>query len=179
MSVSSIPRVARSTFGLLPDGTEVERVALHAADGLEARIITYGASLQALLVPVAAGRATTSCWVMRRSRVYSLGGSFFGATIGRLCQPHCRARALCSTAPRCNLRQITGQCTAGGLEGFDRRNWRIVATEDGDSSGRDACVHECRWRGGLSGYADASDLAPDRADGTVARHDGANLIAPP
>ena len=56
MNVSSIPRVARSTFGLLPDGTEVERVTLQAADGLEARIMTYGASLQALLVPDAAGR---------------------------------------------------------------------------------------------------------------------------
>ena len=55
MNVSSIPRVVRSTFGLLPDGTEVERVTLQAADGLEARVITYGASLQALLVPDAAG----------------------------------------------------------------------------------------------------------------------------
>ena len=55
MNMPAVPRVARSRFGVLPDGTEVERVTLHAADGLEARVITYGASLQALLVPDAAG----------------------------------------------------------------------------------------------------------------------------
>ena len=51
MSVTAVSRVTRSRFGMLPDGSEVERVVLQAADGLEARIITYGASLQALLVP--------------------------------------------------------------------------------------------------------------------------------
>ena len=56
MNTPSVPRVTRSRFGVLPDGTEVERVTLCTADGLEARIITYGASLQALLVPDAAGR---------------------------------------------------------------------------------------------------------------------------
>ena len=55
MNTPSVPRLARSRFGVLPDGTEVERIILHAADGLEARIMTYGASLQALLVPDAAG----------------------------------------------------------------------------------------------------------------------------
>ena len=32
----SVPRVARSRFGVLPDGRDVERIVLHAADGLEA-----------------------------------------------------------------------------------------------------------------------------------------------
>ena len=55
MSVAAVSRITRSRFGMLPDGGEVERVVLRATDGLEARIMTYGASLQALLVPDSAG----------------------------------------------------------------------------------------------------------------------------
>ena len=52
---SPASRVATSS-AMLPDGREVERIVLRGADGFEARIITYGAALQALMVPDAHGR---------------------------------------------------------------------------------------------------------------------------
>ena len=48
--------LARDVFGRLADGRVVERVVLRGMNGFEARIITYGATLQALIVPDAAGR---------------------------------------------------------------------------------------------------------------------------
>ena len=50
------PRLAKDLFGTLPDGRAVERVMLRGADGFEARIITFGAGLQALIVPDADGK---------------------------------------------------------------------------------------------------------------------------
>src|SRR5688572_17886687 len=83
MNMPSVSRVARSRFGVLPDGSEVERVTLHAVDGLEARIMTYGASLQALLVPDAAGRRDDIVLGHETFDGYLARRQFFGATIGR------------------------------------------------------------------------------------------------
>ena len=41
----------RSTFGTLPDGVRIEAVTLTNGHGVRARIITYGATLQALEAP--------------------------------------------------------------------------------------------------------------------------------
>jgi len=50
------PRLARDLFGTLPDGRAVERVVLRGLGGFEAHVITYGATLLALIVPEANGR---------------------------------------------------------------------------------------------------------------------------
>src|SRR5512133_806677 len=132
MSVSSIPRVARSTFGRLPDGTEVERMTLHAADGLEASIMTYGASLQALLVPDVAGRRDDIVLGHDTFDGYLARRQFFGATIGRYANRIAGARFTLDGAEVQLAANNGPNALHGGLEGFDRRNWRIVAIEDGD-----------------------------------------------
>ena len=134
-----------------PTAPTVERVSLHAADGLEARIITYGASLQALMVPDEDGRRDDIVLGHDDVRGISRQPAVLWRDRRALCQPHRRTRASCSTATRCNLRRITAPMRLhGGLEGFDRRNWQIVEIEDGDRAGRDACLYQRRWRGGLS-----------------------------
>src|SRR3990170_6694624 len=47
----------RAPFGTLPDGTPVEAVTLTGANGVSARIMTLGATLQALNAPDRSGRA--------------------------------------------------------------------------------------------------------------------------
>jgi aldose 1-epimerase len=132
MNVSSIPRVARSTFGLLPDGTEVERVTLQAADGLEARIMTYGASLQALLVPDAAGRRDDIVLGHDTFEGYLARRQFFGATVGRYANRIAGARFTLDGTEVQLAANNGANALHGGLEGFDRRNWRIIAIDDGD-----------------------------------------------
>ena len=48
-------RISRDVFGTLPDGRNVERLVLRGQAGFEARIITHGAVLQALIAADAKG----------------------------------------------------------------------------------------------------------------------------
>ena len=74
----------RSLFGTLPDGGAVEAIALVGAGSIRARILTYGASLQALEAPdrdgiyadVTLGYATLEDYLARPQ--------YFGATVGRV-----------------------------------------------------------------------------------------------
>ena len=49
----------REPFGTLPDGTPMESVVLTGANGVSARIMTLGATLQALSGPDRAGTSPT------------------------------------------------------------------------------------------------------------------------
>jgi aldose 1-epimerase len=132
MSTPSAPRVARSRFGVLPDGSEVERVVLQCDGGLEARIITYGASLQALLVPDVSGRRDDIVLGHDAFEGYLARRQFFGATVGRYANRIAGARFVLD-GTEVQLAANNGpNALHGGLEGFDRRNWRIVGIEEGD-----------------------------------------------
>ena len=114
MNISSIPRVVRSRFGVLPDGSEVERITLQAHDGLEARIITYGATLQALLTPDAAGHLDDI--VLGHDTLDGILPSGNSSARPSDAMPIAsRARASRSTAPRCASPRITDpmHCMAG------------------------------------------------------------------
>ena len=132
MNTPPIPRVTRSRFGVLPDGSDVECVTLQAADGLEARIITYGASLQALLVPDAAGYRDDIVLGHDAFEGYLARRQFFGATVGRYANRIAGARFVLDGAEVQLAANNGANALHGGLEGFDRRNWRIVRVEDGD-----------------------------------------------
>ena len=132
MNMQSVRSVTRSTFGVLPDGSEVERVILQAADGLEARIMTYGAALQALLVPDAAGRCDDIVLGHDTLDGYLARRSFFGATVGRYANRIAGARFTLDGAVVQLAANNGANALHGGPDGFDRRNWRIVAIDDGE-----------------------------------------------
>ena len=48
--------IRRASFGVAPDGREVEAVTLALPDGAAARILSFGATLQNLLTPDREGR---------------------------------------------------------------------------------------------------------------------------
>lgn len=48
--VAALPRTERSSFGFLPDGTEVHRFTLRNRQGTVARVMTYGATITELSV---------------------------------------------------------------------------------------------------------------------------------
>lgn len=124
------PRVARSVFGMMPDGSEVECVTLREADGLEVRIMTYGASLQTLLVPDAGGTRDDVVLGHDAFDRYVARRQYFGATIGRYAN---RIAGGCFPLDGAVV-QLTANNGAnalhGGPEGFDRYNWRIVAIDE-------------------------------------------------
>jgi len=131
MNASSAPRVSRSRFGMLPDGTDVECVVLQAVGGVEARIITYGAALQALLVPDAAGHRDDVVLGHDTLDEYVAQRKFFGATIGRYANRIAGARFVLDGAAVQLAANNGPNALHGGPLGFDRYNWRIAEIEEG------------------------------------------------
>lgn len=131
MNRPSAPCVTRSPFGVLPDGTEVECVTLQATDGLEARVITYGAALQALLLPDGAGRRDDLVLGHDTLDGYLARRQFFGATVGRYANRIAGARFVLDGAVVQLAANDGPNALHGGSDGFDRRCWRIAAIEEG------------------------------------------------
>lgn len=124
-------RITRDVFGSLPDGREVERVTLRGAHGFEARIITYGAALQTLLVPDAQGLVDDVVLGHDDLLSYVKLRKFFGATVGRYANRIAKARfSLDGQDLRLDANN-GAHALHGGPDGFDRKLWQIVATEDG------------------------------------------------
>ncbi len=129
--VDAAPTVTRDSFGQLPDGRAVERVVLHAPDGFEARIINFGAALQALLVPDAHGQIDDV--VLGHDDLAGYVGlrRFFGATVGRYANRIANARFELD-GEVVELAANNGpHAIHGGLDGFDRRLWEILDIEHG------------------------------------------------
>jgi aldose 1-epimerase len=129
--VDKAPSVARDVFGRLPDDRSVERVLLRAADGFEARIITYGATLQALMVPDAEGGFDDVVLGHDDLESYLGKRQFFGATIGRYANRIANARFMLD-GDVVQLAANSGpHALHGGLDGFDRQLWQIAEIGDG------------------------------------------------
>ncbi len=125
------PNVAREIFGSLPDGRPVERVSLRAANGFEARIITFGAALQALMVPDRNGRLDDVVLGHNEFNGYFGNRRFFGATVGRYANRIANARFVLD-GDAVQLTANNGRhALHGGPEGFDRKLWQIADIDDG------------------------------------------------
>ncbi|MFC0411021.1 aldose epimerase family protein [Roseomonas elaeocarpi] len=115
----------RAEFGRLPSGVPVEVVTLRGAGGFAARVLTFGATLQALLVP---GRDGLSDVVAGHDTLdgYLAGRNFFGATIGRYANRISGGRFGLDGAA-ITLPTNNGPHTLhGGPEGFDRQLWEVA-----------------------------------------------------
>jgi aldose 1-epimerase len=125
--------VERDAFGHLADGRAVERVTLRGAAGLEARIITYGAALQALLVPDRTGRCEDVVLGHDDITGYAAARWFFGVTVGRYANRIARGRfVLDGEAVRLSAND-GAHVLHGGADGFDRKLWHV--TDIGDEDG--------------------------------------------
>lgn len=123
-------RLARDLFGTLPDGRAVERVVLRGADGFEARVITFGAALQALITPNADGQCDDIVLGHDDLAGYLAERRFFGATVGRYANRIANARFVLD-GKQVQLAANDGpNALHGGLAGFDRKLWDITDIED-------------------------------------------------
>lgn len=124
-------RITEDVFGTLPDGRAVDRVVLHGERGFEARIITFGAALQSLIVPDARGVCDDVVFGHDTIDGYLMHRGFFGATVGRYANRIANARFVLD-GETIRLDANDGpHALHGGPDGFDRRLWQITKIEDG------------------------------------------------
>ena len=121
----------REEAGTLPDGTAVEAVVLSNANGVSARVLTYGATLQSLTAPDREGRPADITLGYDEIAKYQTHPNYFGVTVGRYANRIAGA-SFTLDGRRYQISQNNGTNSLhGGALGFDKRNWRIVLVESG------------------------------------------------
>jgi aldose 1-epimerase len=123
----------RSAFGTLPDGQGVEAVTLANGRGMQARIITYGASIQSVLVPDRHGALADVALGHATLRPYLDEPQYFGSTVGRVANRIAGGRFTLDGRDYRVPVNNGPNSLHGGTRGFDKVNWRIVSTGPGAS----------------------------------------------
>ncbi len=124
-------RIAGEVFGRLTDGRAVQRVTLRGQGGFEARIITFGAALQALVAPDAYGAHDDVLLGYDDLSGYVAERRFFGATVGRYANRIANARFSLDGEEVLLAANNGPNALHGGLDGFDRQLWDIADLIDG------------------------------------------------
>jgi aldose 1-epimerase len=121
----------REAFGALADGTAVESVVLTNGQGVSARVITLGATLQSLVTPDRAGRGDEITLGYDTAAEYLAKPAFFGASVGRYAN-RIRGGRFSLDGRSYALPTNDGQNHLhGGPAGFDKRLWSIVSVSSG------------------------------------------------
>ncbi len=119
----------RAAFGALADGTAIEAVTLTGTNGVKARIMTLGATLQALEAPDRDGRVADVTLGHDDAASYISKPNYWGQTIGRYANRIAGGRfTLDGKAYQLTLNEKAASLH-GGTTGFDKRVWRIVSVE--------------------------------------------------
>ena len=117
-------RVEKSSFGTTKDGQAVDFYTLTNANGVVAKIITYGALLTELHVPDRNGKMADVVLGFKTLDRYEGDHPYFGGTIGRV------ANRIAKGKFRLNGQEYTLAANNGpnhlhgGLRGFDKRVWK-------------------------------------------------------
>ena len=120
----------REPFGTLPDGTPIESVVLTGSNGVSARIMTLGATLQALKAPDRSGQVADVTLGYDDARSYVEHPNYWGQTVGRYANRIAGGRfTLDGRTYQLPLNDKTNSLH-GGTQGFDKRVWQIVEMGD-------------------------------------------------
>lgn len=121
----------RAPFGTLPDGTVVEAVTLADGQGISARIISYGATLQSLKLPDRSGRPDDVVLGYPDLEGYLSMPQYFGSTVGRFANRIAGASfSLDGTSYTLAANDSTNSLH-GGNRGFDKVVWTIAEVTSG------------------------------------------------
>jgi aldose 1-epimerase len=121
----------RAAFGTLPDGTAIEAVTLTGSNGVSARIMTLGATLQSFNAPDRNGRSADITLGYDDAATYASAPNFWGQTIGRYANRIAGGRfTLDGKTYQLPLNDKTNSLH-GGTVGFDKHVWTIASVSSG------------------------------------------------
>lgn len=147
--------VSRSPAGKLRAGDPVEAITLTNDHGMTARILTYGATLQSLIVPDRAGKRADVLLGYDDVASYEDHPNYFGVTVGRYANRIAGGRfTLDGKSYQLPLNDKTNSLHGGG-KGFDKQLWRVVSTSGGAAA---SVTLALRSADGDSGYPGQIDV---------------------
>lgn len=117
-------------FGTLPDGTEIAEIRLVNGAGATASVLTYGAALRDLVVPVAGHAPRRVVLGFRDLEGYFENSRYLGVTVGRHASRIGGGRLAIDGATYPLSLNAAGVHLHGGATGFSRRPWRIAAATE-------------------------------------------------
>jgi aldose 1-epimerase len=127
--------IQQTSFGHLPDGTEIELFTLTNGKGLRVRIMTYGATVVSLETPDRAGRTADIVLGFDTLEGYLGVNPYFGSIVGRYANRIAKGRF--------SLDGITYKLATnngenhlhGGIRGFDKVVWKAEPVREIGSVG--------------------------------------------
>ena len=124
----------QESAGKLADGSEAQAITLKAANGVSARILSYGATLQSLMVPGRTGKPADVLLGYDDVQSYEKRPNYFGVTVGRYANRIAGGTfSLDGKAYQLPLNDKTNSLH-GGFKGFDKQNWKVVAVKSGPTA---------------------------------------------
>lgn len=139
----------RVDAGALSDGVRVEAIEFSNGRGVTARVLTYGATLQSLVVPDREGTLGDIVLGNDTPAEYEAVQDFLGVTVGRYANRIAGGRfTLGGQTYQLPLNNDANSLHGGG-KGFDRVNWRVRSVQSGP---RASAVLEHVSPEGDSGY---------------------------
>jgi aldose 1-epimerase len=124
---------SRASFGKLPDGRAVEAITLSNAKGVSTTIITYGATLQSVILPDRAGKRADVALGYASLDGYLAKNDYFGSTVGRFANRIAKGRFTLDGKSYQTPVNNNGNSLHGGDRGFDKVLWDVTEVKsDGD-----------------------------------------------
>src|SRR5918992_747551 len=145
--------VKRTIFGVLPDGTAVDRLTLSTPGAIEVNVLTYGCIIASMNVPDSHGRAANVVLGFEQLEPYITDSPFFGAVVGRYANRIANARFTIDGRVFHVSPNEPPNHLHGGFRGFDKRVWEAEVSRNGR-----AVVLRRRSPDGEEGYPGALDV---------------------
>jgi aldose 1-epimerase len=117
-------QLRKSSFGNMPDGAEVDLYTLTNANGLSAKVTSYGAIITELHVPDRDGKSGDIVLGFDNLAQYLKGHPFFGATVGRVANRIAKGQFTLDGQTYALATNNGPNHLHGGLKGFDKKVWQ-------------------------------------------------------
>jgi aldose 1-epimerase len=125
----------RLDFGKMPDGTAVDQYMLTNANGMKAKIISYGAIVTELHVPDRNGKFEDVVLGFGDLQGYLAGHPFFGAIAGRVANRVAKGKFTLDGKEYKLAINNGPNSLHGGLKGFDKHVWKALNTGNSKAIG--------------------------------------------
>ena len=119
-----IERVRKTSFGKLPDGTEIQQFTLRSTKGAVAKVTTYGATLTELWVPDKSGKNADVVLGFDNLAGYLTDHPYFGATVGRYANRIAKGQFSLDGRQYSLFINNGPNSLHGGKAGFNRKVWK-------------------------------------------------------